>query len=299
MKFKSHQEVGALFKLVARKTDSSVARETDWFCNLVLDTGLARMSVGTWIDRCCIGTGNSTPVAAQTALDKFLASTTTKQASSTSVQVTTSPYYYSVTVTWRFGQGVAAGNISEVGLGWGNSNLWNRALIKDSNGNPTTITVLSDEYLDVISEIRIYPGDTVSGSFNLLDKAGALISTHTITGVPALVANNSTFQQITFGWFNVSASDLTTDKTSQIGNGTYFTSSVVTYPTPNSVRSVLTIDLSSANFSHKSIGISISPLGNPNGIGCGYKVGISPAITKTSAQKMTYTFDLTWGRYAA
>ena len=107
-----------------------------------------------------------------------------------------SPYYRWAKVTWRFGQGVAAGNISEVGLGWGNSNLWNRALIKDANGNPTTITVLSDEYLDVVSEIRDYPTLSSSGSFNLLDKTGAIINTYTVLGSPYLQQSSTTFQKI-------------------------------------------------------------------------------------------------------
>ncbi|MHA3102689.1 hypothetical protein [Acinetobacter sp. ANC 3791] len=141
MHFQVHQEVGARFKFIVRKAcDDRITTETDWFCNLVLDTGLARMSVGTWIDRCCIGTGNSTLISTQTALNSFLASSTTVQAQSTAIQVSAAPYYYSANLTWRFGQGVAVGNISEVGLGWGNTTLWNRALIKDSNGNPTTIS---------------------------------------------------------------------------------------------------------------------------------------------------------------
>jgi hypothetical protein len=72
-------------------------------------------------------------------------------------------------VTWRFGEGIAAGNIAEVGLGWGNATLWNRARIKDAQGKPTVITVFADEYLDVVSEIRVYPAQSLEGSFNLLD----------------------------------------------------------------------------------------------------------------------------------
>ena len=80
MNLEMNNEVGARFKLVARKASTEeITRETDWFQNIVLDTGLARMSVGVYIDRCCVGTGNSTPVATQTQLDTFKASTTTTQ----------------------------------------------------------------------------------------------------------------------------------------------------------------------------------------------------------------------------
>jgi len=61
------------------------------------------------------------------------------------------------------------GNISEVGVGWGTSSgLFSRSLVKDSNGNPVTITVLSNEILDVTYELRIYPNETdLYGSFTL------------------------------------------------------------------------------------------------------------------------------------
>ncbi len=67
MNIKLQNQIGAQFKLVAHKGDASIpSRESEWFKNIVLDTGLDQMSVGTWIDRCCVGGGNSTPVASQT-----------------------------------------------------------------------------------------------------------------------------------------------------------------------------------------------------------------------------------------
>lgn len=306
MHFQVHQEVGARFKFIVRKAcDDSIARETEWFHNLVLDTGLARMSVGQWIDRCCVGTGNSTPVATQTALDAFVASTTTWQATSTAVQVTTAPYYYSATVTWRFAQGVAAGNISEVGLGWGNTTLWNRALIKDSNGNPTTITVLADEYLDVVSEVRVYPAQSLSGSFNLLDKTGAVISTHTYTGIPSLSGGASVvFNKVYLGWgtndswypavYSGNIGTITTEPSAKLGNGY----PAITYPTATSCKCIATFDLNTANGTHKSLSLPVYNLCSVS-LTTGYQLQISPTITKTSAQIMTYTFELSWGRYTS
>lgn len=78
MNLSTKMMVGAVLKLVVRKADTDeIVGETPEFHNLVLMTGLTRMGVGAWIDRCCVGTGNSTPVASQVALDSFLASTTT------------------------------------------------------------------------------------------------------------------------------------------------------------------------------------------------------------------------------
>lgn len=293
MKFNAHSKVGARFKLIVRKaSDDSVARETDWFSNLVLDTGLDRMSAGTWIDRCCVGTGNSTPVVTQTALDSFLASTSTQQSSSTGVQTSTTPYYRWIKVTWRFGQGVAAGNISEVGLGWGNANLWNRALIKDANGNPTTITVLSDEYLDVVSEVRFYDAGSTSGSFDLLDKSGKVISTHSVSGSSYMLNGSNNFGKIYPYTVIIFSGSMGGGVTSYPSGSVGTITPSATYPTPRSIRFVANLGLSAANGTHQSFLITM--LGSTY---IEYKFQISPTITKTSSQIMTYTFELSWGRY--
>ena len=62
MQVNMHSQIGARFKLIAHKGDGVPTTETEWFNNIVLDAGLARMSVGTWISRCCVGTGNTKPV---------------------------------------------------------------------------------------------------------------------------------------------------------------------------------------------------------------------------------------------
>ena len=300
MEIKAKSSVHAKFKLVVHSVqDDKVTKETGWFNNLVLDSGLERMSAGTWINRCCVGTGNSTPVVSQTALDGFLASTTTTQATTSSVQTTATPYYSSVTVTWRFSAGSATGNISEVGLGWSNTTLWNRSLIKDSSGEATTITVLSDEYLDVVSEIRVYPSETYSGSFDLKDASGSVISSHTVSGSPFLYPPTSVFNQISSYqlevYSGVKNDSPTTSPTT--GLGTTFTVTT-TYPTPTKVQSVFTIPLTACNGTHQSFRIPATGLlCNGGSAQTSYKFQITPTITKTSSQVMTYTFTIEWGRY--
>jgi len=58
--------------------------------------------------------------------------------------------------TRSFARGAAAGNISELTTGYNNNNTSAvaRALVRDVDGNPTTITVLSDEVLTVTWEWR-------------------------------------------------------------------------------------------------------------------------------------------------
>lgn len=302
MNFQIQCDVGALFKLVVRKANGDIKSETDWFPNIVLDTGLNRMSVGTAVDRCCVGTGNSTPVATQTALDAFLVSTTGVNGGDvTGSNTTTTPYYNWARRTWRFAQGVATGNISEVGLGWGNANLWNRALIKDGNGNPTTISVLSDEILDVVSEVREYPVASISGSFNLLDKFGATVSTHTYTGKPLIRTSGAmAVGKVSAYAFQIYSGSMNAGVTTNPSGSYSYVGAESSYPTPTSCRGVATLQTTQSNYSHKSFAMKFAGLlsnaGNDSSSN-GYQIEITPAITKTSAQIMTYTFEVSWGRY--
>lgn len=296
MNVQINNSVGARFKLVARKASTEeITRETEWFKNIVLDTGLNQMSVGTWIERVRVGSGNSTPVASQTQLDNTIASTNTIQdPGSVTKQTTTSPYYVAAKRTYRFAEGVAAGNISEVGCGWGTGlALWNRALVKDLNGNPTTITVLSDEFLDVIVEVRYYPTQSFSGSFNLLNKTGQIVSSHTYTGLPQFdESTNISFSKVTGAstvLYSGSMNNVTTTPTSTLGS----VNSTSTYPSPKTLTCTTSIPLITANGSIKTILQFFSTIAS----GSGYKFEIAPPIVKTNQMVLSFTFSISWNRY--
>lgn len=143
------------YKLVAHKADGSSRVVADWFSNLVLDSGLERLGTGGAIGRCVVGSDSTPPAVDQSALFALVASTTTLQSFLRGTAPDNSYVFYRK--TFRFGMGVAAGNLSEVGVGWADTSLFSRALIRDDLGDPTTITILSDEVLDVIYEARMYP----------------------------------------------------------------------------------------------------------------------------------------------
>lgn len=158
------------FKLEAERPDGQRRLLADWFPNLITNAGLNRIGANAdWLSTCAVGTGSTTPSVADTTLVNEIAITQTAQASSRGAQ-SEPPYYASWTRTYRFAQGAAAGNLTEVGIGWSGSplNLFSRALILDDEGNPTTITVLEDEFLDVSYEFRIYPPESdVMGQVNI------------------------------------------------------------------------------------------------------------------------------------
>lgn len=154
------------------------------FQNLILDSGLNRMGNGQSASHCKVGSGSTAPNTAQTALVNQLAQTTNIYSELISGDSTTNMYGF-VRRTYRFAQGVATGNLSEVGIGW-DAGLFSRALIKDNNGDPTTITVLADETLDVIYELRAY-APVADSTFNVTVAGTA----RTFTVRPCNV-NNST-----------------------------------------------------------------------------------------------------------
>lgn len=137
------------------------------FDNVITDLGLDLITTapayaygfGYYLNVCCVGTGNTPPSYTDTALASYLASAGRGDASMAMTYVAGPPTYWKGVATYRFGTGVAAGNLTEIGTYPTNGSalgLFSRALILDSGGVPTTLTVLPDEILDVTYELREY-----------------------------------------------------------------------------------------------------------------------------------------------
>lgn len=151
------------FKLTNSKTGETRQFE---FKNLILDSGLDRFTVASdLINGCILGSSSTTPAVSDTTMTNILGSSTTLQANGAgSSNTTVLPYYTSRYWTYRFIEGKATGNISQVAMAYGTVNtstntysgLFSLALVKDSNGTPITITKLADEVLDVTYTLRIY-----------------------------------------------------------------------------------------------------------------------------------------------
>lgn len=132
-------------------------KSTKPFKNLILDTGLDALgssSITSLLTRCYVGGGGSTPAASQSSLDAPIAETFSIIENASVQETSDAPFYVGTVRTYRFNQGEAQGNLTEVGVG-DLSTLFSRALILDSNGDPTTFTVLEDEVLDVTYELRL------------------------------------------------------------------------------------------------------------------------------------------------
>lgn len=164
--------VQGYFKFEAINYFSGVKRTlADWFPNKILDQG--RNYIGSnsgWLNHCQVGTDSTPPTASDTAIGGYVAGTSQIESDLYDAQAT-APYYGYRRRRYRFAVGTTAANLSEAGVGWAStsgSNLFTRALIVDGNGDPTTVTPLADEILDVTYELRYYPPLTdVTGTITL------------------------------------------------------------------------------------------------------------------------------------
>lgn len=303
-------EVQGFFKLEAVNEETGERRLlADWFPNLILNQGLERIGVATGagvqpniLSAAHVGSGSTAPAATDTALQTPVAATTNVQ-STTSTYVAGPPAYTNGVVTYRFATGTAAGNLSEVGVGWGTgtSNLFSRSLIKDGSGNPTTITVLSSEALDLSYEFRLYPPGDVTGSITISG------TSYSYTIRPQQISNTTwwaAFAWTTYGPYpGTNTGSFTWAYDGGIGSststpsGNSFSSSSISFTiaaySSNSYKlgATLTFGLNDANFTGGIKSISAPFYGSST-----WQMEFTPKIDKTPTKVLTLNFEVSWAR---
>ena len=179
-----HSEISGRFRFDAVKLDANGEEIpgshrvlADWFDNLITNGGLDRLGVAgvaaVW-DICRVGSGSAAPAITDTNLAAQIASS--NSIFSTTAGLDSVNAYIWRREVYQFNEGVATGNLAEVATSWltTGAGIFSRALIKDSFGNPTTITVLADETLRVTWEVRQYYPTT--------DRTGSVVLTGNIGG---------------------------------------------------------------------------------------------------------------------
>ena len=143
-------------KVIVKRADDTVRLDTGFFPNVITNLGLD--AIGNDKDLfnyCSVGGGNSKPLNTNTKLDNPLqvGSPISSESKYDYDPVRDTEFYKcSRTVGYRF-EGLDNKNISEVGLvgayASGQHPAYTRTLIKNSAGEPTVITVLSGEILEL------------------------------------------------------------------------------------------------------------------------------------------------------
>lgn len=280
------------------------------FPNLILNSGLDLMvtrSMSVLLAACRVGSGSTTPAVGQTLLANQVASTTTPQGTNYLDGRGEAVPYIGWELTKRFNTGVAAGNLSEVGMSptaSASTSLFSRALILDSGGNPTTITVLPSEILDVTYTLKMYLG------------VAPVVSTHTVSGVPTTVTLMPT-NGLTTSWAPQEFISYAVWRASGVGRVTRYTaitnlnswtSSVTgtTGPTGTwSSTGSVTGAVGTKRITH-SVG---TPAGAVAGLVFGLdeqsngdpraacKIQFEPPISVLATQQLAFTVTTTFGRY--
>lgn len=291
---KSTVGLGGEFRLVKYR-QGRIVQETDWFSNLILDSGLERWGTNGIIDRCAIGTGTTAPAVTNTQLQAFSASTTVQQSDTWSAEASP-PHRQSRVRVYRFNAGTLNGNYTEVGVGWSDTTMFSRALIQTSGGVPTSITVLSDEVLDVYYRLRTNPPLTdVTGIINI----GGVNYNYTLraSNVTSSGSWDVPFaQRFYFGGNGIaSAYDGPIGLiTSSPSGSSSFSSSVSTAPyVSGSLQNLITMTwgLDQGNFVS-----GIRAISTPSSAGAMFQVEFSPAIPKDNTKVFSITLGCSWAR---
>lgn len=284
------------FRLVVRGPEGDIRRDTGWFDNLILDSGLNRWGTGAVSGGAAVGTDNTVPAASQTGL-LAQSAYTTSTTSSTFGNSGSSPYYGTYSVTYTFALGALNGIYYEVGIGWASgANMFSRALIVDSGGFPTPITVLSTEQLSVSYTLRAYvptapvvTTPTIGGNITTVTTIASLASSN---GWGADMGGTKNGISSSCVVFNGALGAITA---SPSGTSATISNSTVTSYVSNSLTSTANVfcSLTSGNLSG---GISAARIGFGYNYSTYFQYGFSPAILKDSTKTLTLSMSHTWSR---
>lgn len=295
---KANYELAGRYMLRATRPDGSERIVADWFDNLVLDGGLNRIGTGGIVGTAVVGSGSTLPSNGQSALVALVGSSSTTVGADVKGTDLTNNFAY-CRRTFRFAAGSAAGNLAEVGVGWGSTSLFSRALIRDGGGTPTTITILSDEVLDLVYELRVYwpTVDTttvinIGGTdYTVTVRASDVDQWATGTNMFNLLMGNGVADGIqdALGYGPGSLGPVTDGPGGTFLNhpgthtldGSYVNGSYERAAKLIAGLSDITTDIGAFNV--------ITPLGM-------FKMGFSPSIPKTASNILTVNFKLTWAR---
>lgn len=315
------------FRVVVKRADGSTKIDTGYQKNLILNQGLDFFGGSNGTDvmaYCVIGSGNSQPSYTQNKLDTaVLGVSGTASSTKYDYNAADGNLYKTNRVCKYSFTGLNNVNISELGLASTYSNtstyyLCTRALIKDSNGNPTTITVLSGESLQIYYKLwAVFDITDKTGKINLLDGVGGSTSYNYIVrpatvgvtdplaggntfasniGLPIYYLNRSTDRGLYVSSSDISniaslPSDLVSSgsiyKESLISHGTYTSGTYKKIITLNCPVDKLNQRITSL-FLYTSFGswqISLKSTSDNSG------------FTKTSTQTLSIPIEFSWGRY--
>lgn len=200
-------KVGCYFQAEKYRSDGTITYRGPRFANTILNIGLDNLASyplglrggnGSWSNNASVlnvGTSSTAPAVTQSGLQTYLASTATLYGSTTHGYDLTDPMHRWSEAVYEFSIGSCTGNLTELGLSHDtNSDYFNRQLFRDTVGDPTTITVLSDEGLRVTVTLYLY-SDLQNGE---QENSSLVISGDTIATVREVYAGSDSLTWLTY-----------------------------------------------------------------------------------------------------
>lgn len=274
----------------------------DWFPNLITNGGLDMLgTTADFLGFCQVGSGSTAPAVTDTALAARVAGV----AKTGYAQGTPGAgnVYSSCVATYQFGQGAAAGNLSEIGVGSAaTGSLFSRARILDGSGNPTTITVLAIEFLTVTYELRLYINTAdVSNSFTTNG------TTYNVVSRPCAMGAANCLNMVV-SQYHVLPPDSGGGRALNVQESQAL-AAVGSTPTSNYNQDVAptrsaytngnyyrdfswTLAVGQGNLA-TGIGVAFYPAGSAFPT----QVQFTPKLAKDNTKTATFTFRVSWGRY--
>jgi len=304
------------FRLQVAGQDGKVHTDTGWFPNLITNQGMDwfgggapnfNTSAGTPLcTHCGVGTGTTTPAFTDTALTTPLAMSPPSAGSnvegvSASTFIAGPPAYWSNVKTYGFALGAVVGNISEVAIGntaSGNTTpqAFNHALIVDSGGNPTTISVLVTDALTVTYELRYYINTTdtsYSGAISAVTYSG-IYRRASIGSVPSLFYQLSGTAGIGNPSISVFSGTIGAITSAPSGSGANANSITVGTYAPGTFFNSFTASFNAATGNFGAGGITAMLFTSSQG---SWQFSLSPFIPKTNLFTLTLQFNVSWARF--
>ena len=303
-------ELSGLFKITITREDGSVKVDTGWFRNLITNQGLDWFGVypaginSSMIRFAFVGTGNTPPAYTDTSMTANV--TPAAPYTSTTVSyIAGPPTYYSSISTYQWPQGAIVANLAEVGIGsltnlnfpyTGTPVLYSHALIVDSNGNPTTLSVTSTDTLSVSYESRLYlnttdtnyslviAGTTYSGIYRLAKIASPDFVMDRLSG-----QSGNPFIQ----YFSGAIGPITGEPS---GPGPFGNPSQISWTFGTYTIGSYTIQ-ATANIPANSQGaINVTAIMVDSGLGM-WQYSVSPSWNRLATQNISTTWAFSWGRF--
>ncbi|OYT14565.1 MAG: hypothetical protein B7C24_17640 [Bacteroidetes bacterium 4572_77] len=270
---------------------------TDWFDNLITNTGLNLHATSTVVNSVRVGTGTSIPQVSDVALQSQVATASIDSVESYKWQ--TNPYYAYSRYKFEFASGLDS-NLSEVGVFNSSGSMFSRSQIVDTFGNRTNVRIYSDEVLIVYYELRIYQSlDDITGSITFTGFVGGTYDYVIRPAVATLSVGDCGDCIVTLG--NLALYQHPTDFGDildyPVGTECSTTDAVYYYSdyVANSNYRIATIRIGpESGNSDNSTGISVILFS----LGFHYwKIMFTPYIPKTEEHSLTLNFGVSWGRY--